>query len=572
MPRAASPGSTRSTWSRRGHPEPPLEPEHLLARRPALDPVGAVRRGREVRVGHGDDPARHRLHERVEPLPAGGPQDREPRDHLRARARVPAEQPRQRPGVALGLLQPDHVGAAGPDDAGQLAQRLRAPVRDRAPAAGGQVVVVAAVEDVEAHHRQAHLGRRSRGGRGRRCGRHRRRRRDEDEPEGHGEAEGRAEQSVGQPRGRRGGGRSTTSTWPSTAATCPRSCRDPSGARCPLSVTHRAVPLREAPAPPCLRLSLPSPSSARPRRSSGRARRRPGRGRRRASKRAVELPGLAQVVGRRPDAGAEPGEERRPEGGGLDEPRPLDRDARPGRPGAGRAGRWPTAPPSTRSGAPRPGMVSSTSRTSKAIASSVARTMCARVVPRVMPMIRPRACGSQCGAPSPVSAGHEDHALGVVDGRGDRRGLGGRADDLQAVAQPLHGRAGHEDRALERVGQLAVGGAPGRGRQQPGVGALERGAGVGEDERAGAVGALRVARVEAGLPEQRRLLVAGDPGDRQRQVRGTTPGRCVAISPQLGTSSGSASRGYAEQRAQLVGPVAGRRGRTAACGRRWRRR
>lgn len=50
-------------------------------------------------------------------------------------------------------------------------------------------------------------------------------------------------------------------------------------------------------------------------------------------------------------------------------------------------------------------MVSSTSRTSNAMASSVARTRCARVVPRVMPRMVPRACGSQCGAPSPVSAG-----------------------------------------------------------------------------------------------------------------------------------------------------------------------
>ena len=31
--------------------------------------------------------------------------------------------------------------------------------------------------------------------------------------------------------------------------------------------------------------------------------------------------------------------------------------------------------------------------------------MWARVVPRVIPMIMPRACGSQWGAPSPVSAG-----------------------------------------------------------------------------------------------------------------------------------------------------------------------
>ena len=95
--------------------------------------------------------------------------------------------------------------------------------------------------------------------------------------------------------------------------------------------------------------------------------------------------------------------------------------------------------------------------------------MWARVVPRVMPMI------SAAGVRVPVRGaeagqrGHEDHAVGVVDGRGDRRGLGGGADDLQPVAQPLHGRAGHEDRALEGVGQLAVGGAPGGRRQQPGV-------------------------------------------------------------------------------------------------------
>ena len=88
-----------------------------------------------------------------------------------------------------------------------------------------------------------------------------------------------------------------------------------------------------------------------------------------------------------------------------------------------------------------------------------------------MPRIVPRACGSQCGAPSPVSAGHEDDAAGVGHRRGERLGLGGGADDLQAVAQPLHGRAGHEDRALEGVGQLAVGRAPGDRREQAGVGA-----------------------------------------------------------------------------------------------------
>ena len=37
-----------------------------------------------------------------------------------------------------------------------------------------------------------------------------------------------------------------------------------------------------------------------------------------------------------------------------------------------------------------------------------------------------------------------------------------------------------------------------------------------EDEAAGAVRVLRAARVEAALPEERRLLVAGDAGDRDR--------------------------------------------------------
>ena len=63
------------------------------------------------------------------------------------------------------------------------------------------------------------------------------------------------------------------------------------------------------------------------------------------------------------------------------------------------------APPSTISELSAVGSVSVTSRTSKAMASRVARTRWARVVPRVRPRIVPRACGSQCGAPSPVSAG-----------------------------------------------------------------------------------------------------------------------------------------------------------------------
>ena len=55
---------------------------------------------------------------------------------------------------------------------------------------------------------------------------------------------------------------------------------------------------------------------------------------------AVEVPGLAQVVGGVPDAGAEPGHERRTEGGGLHDLGSLHRVRRAGRPGTGTAGRW----------------------------------------------------------------------------------------------------------------------------------------------------------------------------------------------------------------------------------------
>ena len=172
-------------------------------------------------------------------------------------------------------------------------------------------------------------------------------------------------------------------------------------------------------------------------------------------------------------------------------------------------------------------------------------------------MISPRACGSQCGAPSPVSAGTNTTPSAVRHGRGDGRRLGGRADDLESVAQPLHGGAGHEDRTLERVDERAVGAAPGSRRQQACVGADQGRAGVGQDERPGAVGALRVAHVEARLAEQRRLLVARDPGDRQAQVEerlGVGRGDLTPVRDQLRQRVRAVRR---TATAQLIGPVAG---------------
>jgi hypothetical protein len=145
----------------------------------------------------------------------------------------------------------------------------------------------------------------------------------------------------------------------------------------------------------------------------------------------------AQLVGRGPHAGAEAGQEGAPEPGGLEHRRALDRHAQlVGLQLQQQAvGRGAAVDPQRRG----PRQQLDTSRTSKAMASSVARTRWARVVPRVMPTMVPRAAGPSRGAEA-GQCRHEDDAAGVRHGRRQRLGLGGRADDAQPVAQPLHGR------------------------------------------------------------------------------------------------------------------------------------
>jgi len=67
------------------------------------------------------------------------------------------------------------------------------------------------------------------------------------------------------------------------------------------------------------------------------------------------------------------------------------------------------APPSARSRVrgeeDAAAMASVMSRTWKAMASTVARAICARPTPRVIPVTMPRASGSHHGLPRPVSAG-----------------------------------------------------------------------------------------------------------------------------------------------------------------------
>jgi len=141
-----------------------------------------------------------------------------------------------------------------------------------------------------------------------------------------------------------------------------------------------------------------------------------------------------------------------------------------------------------------------------AIASSAARTRCARLLPRVSPTIVPRALGSQCGAPSPTN--------GIVDAPRHGLRLGGCGDDAQSVAQPLHRRAGDEDAALEREHRLAAR-TTGERREETALGVGAALPGVEQQKRAGAIGVLRLSGLPAALTEQRGLLISRYAADRQ---------------------------------------------------------
>ena len=89
------------------------------------------------------------------------------------------------------------------------------------------------------------------------------------------------------------------------------------------------------------------------------------------------------------------------------------------------------------------------------------------------------------------------HPLGI------RRGV----DDAQAVAQPLHSGARHENRAFESILDFSVR-APRDGRHKAVFRLVDFRAGVHQHEAARAVCIFRHARLEAVLPEKRRLLVS----------------------------------------------------------------
>jgi hypothetical protein len=109
--------------------------------------------------------------------------------------------------------------------------------------------------------------------------------------------------------------------------------------------------------------------------------------------------------------------------------------------------------------------------------------------------------------------GDEEDVAGRVDLARERFAFGRIREHPEAVSEPLDRGAADEDRPLERISARCCGRAQeSGGRRSPQV------TDVDEDEATGAVRRLRLARVEARVAEERRLLIAGDSRDRQRRA------------------------------------------------------
>ena len=104
--------------------------------------------------------------------------------------------------------------------------------------------------------------------------------------------------------------------------------------------------------------------------------------------------------------------------------------------------------------------------------------------------------------------GHEVDAAVVLNGRGQRFHISRARDQAQVVTQPLHQCAGDRDRTFQGVHGRLVADLVAQGGQQSALARNGLGASVEQHEAAGAVGVLGLARAEARLPEEGRLLVA----------------------------------------------------------------
>ena len=109
----------------------------------------------------------------------------------------------------------------------------------------------------------------------------------------------------------------------------------------------------------------------------------------------------------------------------------------------------------------------------------------------------------------------KDHLVGRIRRERKRVDLGGRTDRLEPVSEPLHGRAGDEDAAFQRVLRRTGCERGGERRDQAPTRRHDPAAGMGQQEGSGAVSTLHLPGGDTALTDQRRLLVAGNSRDRE---------------------------------------------------------
>ena len=188
------------------------------------------------------------------------------------------------------------------------------------------------------------------------------------------------------------------------------------------------------------------------------------------------------------------------------------------------------------------------------MASRAARARCAFVLKRDRPDDRAAGVRSPVRSEQAGECGHEGHAAGVVDLRGEGLGLGRVVDDAELVAQPLDGRPGDRDRALQCVHGRFVAEAVAERGDQTALGPHDLRSGVEHQEVAGAVRVLEAAWLEADLTDEGRVLVAEVARDGNLGAERTVgPGRPVDLGarPDLGQHRAR----HAEQAEQLVVPL-----------------
>ncbi len=155
--------------------------------------------------------------------------------------------------------------------------------------------------------------------------------------------------------------------------------------------------------------------------------------------------------------------------------------------------------------------------------SRAARAMCPGFVPRRSPISMPAACGSQCGAPRPTNAG--TNTTPPVSGTLAASASTSAEEPISFRLSRSHCTTAPPMKMLpssaysSRCSALAASVVISRCFERTNL----RAADVLQQEAARAVGVLGLARAPAQLPEQRRLLVAGDARNRhaaQAQRRG----------------------------------------------------